>query len=213
MPASRQRDTRAFTALALWLILGLAVAAPPDLARVLPQLQPRQREALQTRAALWARWTAPERQAFLARAAQWEQLSAAERALRREHYQAWLALPTEERGRVQAAAARFATLNPAEQQTLRANFDALDGSIRRGFLLGPVLGTDYLALQPLLAQVPVEQHVPLLRVLRALTPQQRQDLAALVQRTPPQNREALRRELLSTAEHNLGDWLLIRLER
>lgn len=213
MPASRQRDTRAFAALGLWLMLGLAVAAPPDLAPVLPQLQPRQRDVLQTRAALWAQWTLPERQAFISRATQWEQLPAAERATRREHYQAWQALPADEQARVQAAAARFVTLGPAEQQTLRASFDALDGSIRRGFMLGPVLGTDYLALQPLLAQVPVEEHMPLLRVLRKLTPQQRQDLAALVQRTPPQNREALRRELLSTAEHNLGDWLLIRLER
>lgn len=195
------------------LTLGLAVAAPPDLAPVLARLSAPQRELLQTRAGLWAHWSAEERQAFLSRAEQWDRLPAAERGRLRERYEAWRALPAIEQAQVQAAALRFAALPPAEQQSLRAVFDALDGSVRRGYLLGPALGADYPGLQPLLAQVPVEEHEPLLRVLRQLSAQQRQDLSTLVQRTPPHNRDALRRELLSTAESNLADWLLIRLER
>ena len=79
--------------------------------------------------------------------------------------------------------------------------------------LGPVLGVDYPRLQPLLAQVPSDEGDDLLRTLRAMTPQDRDRLAVLVQRTPPQAREALRRELVSTSDANRAAWLLLRLDR
>src|SRR3546814_7333971 len=91
-------------------------------------------------------------------------------------------------------------LPPARQQELRAKYDALDGSERRGWMLGPVLGADYPKLHSLVSQVPTEQREALLAALRALSPEGRDDLAVLAQRTPPQERDALRTELLAQPE-------------
>jgi hypothetical protein len=94
-----------------------------------------------------------------------------------------------------------------QQQALRAQFEAIDRSERRGWLLGPSLGADYPALQPLLAQLPEAQHTAMLVALRALTPAQRKDLAVLVQRTQPQDRERLRIGLLGAPAAQRGAWL------
>lgn len=193
-----------------------AIAAPPlpgEFDTVLPLLQPAQRGRLQQRAATWASWTATERARFTARAAAWDATPVAERGVRRERYLSWQALPPAERTRITIAAAAHAALPASRQQALRAQFDALDGSTRRGWLLGPALGADYAALQPLLAQVPLADHAPLLRTLRSMTPQQREDLAVLVQRTPPHDRATLRRELRSTSSANREAWLWQRLDR
>lgn len=200
-------------------LLGLAAlahAAPAvldDLKVVLPQLQPQRRAELQQQAGQWAAWNAEQRRAFLDRVEQWNALPPAGRGAARERYQAWQALPADEQVRVRAAARRYAGLPAQEQQELRSRFDALDRSERRGWLLGPELGADYAALQPLLAQVPPDEHEGLLRVLRAMTPPQRHDLSVLVQRTPPQERALLRSELVSTAAANRNDWLWDRLHR
>ena len=114
---------------------------------------------------------------------------------------------------MRAAGRQFAQLPAEQQQTLRARFDALDRSERRGWLLGPDLGADYPALQPLLAQLPAAEHAGVLAALRAMDSRQRRDLAVLVQRTPPQDRAGLRRELLATAAANRDDWLWERLHR
>ena len=200
----------------LLVLAALAHAAPAvldDFEAVLPQLQPQRRAELQQRAAQWTAWSAGERRAFLDRVEQWNALSAAERGAARERYQAWQALPADEQARVRAAARRYAGLPVEQRQELRSQFDALDRSVRRGWLLGPALGADYAALQPLLAQVPSDEHAELLRVLRAMTSPQRHDLSVLVQRTPPQERMRLRRELVSTAAANRDDWLWDRLHR
>lgn len=193
-----------------------AIAAPPglgDFKRVMPLLQPAERSRLQQRAATWRSWSAHERAAHAARTKAWDALPVAERGERRERYVAWQALPGGERARIERAREAFAAMDPAQREVLRAQFAALDGSVRRGWRLGPSLGADYAALQPLLAQVPAEQHEPLLRVLRAMEPRQRIDLAALAQRTPPDQRAALRRELLSTSAANRDAWLHDRLMR
>lgn len=199
------------------LITAAAAGSTPlvlrDFEAVLPRLQPDQRERLQERAARWAGWSEAEREAFAARAAEWEALPPAERGARRERYRAAQALDPAAWRRVRTAAQWFATLPAERQQELRAQFQALDRSERRGWLLGPDLGADYPALQPLLAQVPAAEHADVLRVLRAMTPPQRQSLAVLVQRTPPQERERLRRELVSTAAASRDDWLWDRLHR
>ena len=83
--------------------------------------------------------------------------------------------------------------------------------MQRGWLLGPVLGADYPKLQPLIAQLPESQHAPLLRVLRALAPTERNDLAMLAQRTPPQERADLLRALISTAGASRAAWLQARV--
>jgi hypothetical protein len=100
----------------------------------------------------------------------------------------------------------------AAQASRRARFEALDASERSGWQLGPVLGADYPQLHALLAQVPQAQHDLLLATLRAMSPGERADLAVLAQRTPPQDREALRRDLLSTAQSQRAQWLRRRVD-
>lgn len=203
------------------VLLALLLLAPPlaaqavldDYAPILPQLQPPERGQLRRNAASWTGLSNAERASLAARAAAWDALPPAQRGDRRERQAAWKALPEAERATVRAAMSRYAALPLDHQLALRAQFDALDRSDRRGWLLGPSLGGDYQALQPLLAQVPPADHEMLLRVLRAMPRQQRIDLATLVQRTPPQERDALRRALLSTSAGNRQQWLWQQLER
>src|SRR3546814_12221917 len=61
------------------------------------------------------------------------------------------------RRQLRAAAKAYSALQPDRQQELRAKYDALDGSERRGWMLGPVLGADYPKLHSLVSQVPTEQ--------------------------------------------------------
>ncbi|HEX2083840.1 MAG TPA: hypothetical protein VHF86_10210, partial [Xanthomonadaceae bacterium] len=96
---------------------------------------------------------------------------------------------------------------------LRARFAQLDESRRHGWLLGPQLGADWERLQPLLMQVPAGQREPLLAALRGMSAQQRADLGVLAQRTPPQDRDRLRRELLAQRPADRGRWLVEQLDR
>lgn len=197
-------------AAAAWLP---ARALPPELERSLSKLPPPVRARIEANGRRWDGWDEAQRREFAQRAAQWNQLDAAERGVRRERYLAWQALSADERAQSQAAAARLAALPPEQQQALRAQFDALDRSERRGWLLGPALGADYPALQPLLAQLPPEQHAAMLTALRGLTAAQRKDLAVLAQRTPPQERERLRAGLLAAPPAQRGAWLQDALAR
>lgn len=201
--------------LALVLALGASDAAPllEAFGDSLARLPPEHRAQLQTRVARWEAMGEDERRALHARAAAWAALSPAERAERRERYAAWRRLPPVEQAQLQAVAVRWQRLDPAQQRAWRDRFAALDESERRGWLLGPVLGADYPRLQPLLAQVPPREQAPLLHVLQAMTALQRADLAVLVQRTPPQARAGLRRELLSTPADRRAAWLAQRLDR
>ena len=137
----------------------------------------------------------------------WDALPTAERGERRERWMAWRALSTAERAELRAAAARHAALAPDAQAGLRARFDALDASVRHGWLLGPTLGADYPRLHPLFAQVPADAREALLEALRGLDAQARDDLAVLAARTPPQARAALRVELLATPPAQRARWL------
>lgn len=157
--------------------------------------------------------TPAQRTAFKQRIALWDALPESERRMRRERALAWRALPADERAQVSLASTVFATLPPEQQQALRRQFDALDGRDRHGWLLGPLLGADYPKLQSLLSYVPAEQQLPLLQVLRAMSPAERADLGVLAQRTPPEGRDALRRALLSTAAGSRGAWLRMQLDR
>lgn len=211
-----RRDVPA-AAMALALLLAApgapAQSLPPELLENAHRLPQPTRAELQRHAAILAAMTPAQRAAFDARVAQWDaQVPAAQRE-RRDTWQAWLALPPAERQRMQAAATAFAALPPDAQQTLRARFDALDGSERRGWLLGPVLGADYPRLHALVAQVPGEQREALLAALRALSADGRADLAVLAQRTPPQERDALRRELLRLPASQREAWLRRRVQR
>ncbi|HEY5780761.1 MAG TPA: DUF3106 domain-containing protein [Lysobacter sp.] len=216
-PGSESRARLTMPALLLaCLAAGPALSATgvlADFADILPSLPAEARLVLQSRAERWVKWTPAERGAFESRLRTWEAQPPAERAELRERYAAWRTLTPAERQEVQAAMQRYAALPPDQQLALHQEFDAMDRSQRRGWLLGPVLGADYAALQPLLAQLPHDEHRSMLQVLRTMTPLQRADLSVLVQRTPPQERAALRRELLSTAPINRDDWLRQRLAR
>ena len=206
----RSKAAAGVVLLAASLALATALATLPDAAAKLPPSLQRQ---LQSREVALQAMTPSQRQALQQRVADWDALPLAERRRQREYWQAWQALPSGERWQLRTATRQFASLPADQQQALRARFVELDGSDRRGWLLGPGLGAVYPGLRPLLMQVPAAEREPLLAVLRAMTTAERLDLVTLAQRTAPQDRAALRRELLSTSAANRVGWLRSRLER
>lgn len=178
---------------AVGLLLAAAGGALADGAARIAALAPAEREALQRRAEAW------------------EALPAAMQGERREAWLAWRALPADERARMQAARAAWRALPVDRQQALRAQFDALDAGIRRGWLLGPTLGAHWPRLHALFAQVAPDEREVLLAALRALGPQALDDLGVLAQRTPPQERAALREQLLAQPADGRAAWLRQRL--
>lgn len=198
------------------LALGLACAtqaALRDYRAAFARLPDDARTQLEQRARVWNAWSEAERQVQQARLRAWDALPAAERARRRAQYDALQSLTPAERARIRQAAGAFARLPAMRRAELQLEFDQLDASVHRGYLLGPDLGRDYPRLQPLLAHVPEADHAALLRVLRQMTPTQRDSLATLVQRTAPQDRAVLRQELAATTLSNRDAWLWMRLDR
>lgn len=143
----------------------------------------------------------------------WDALPLAQRLDRRARYAAWRALSPAERARLRATAAQMAGFDAERVQALRVQFESLDETRRRAWRLGPDLGRDFDSLHPLFAYVPAAQLEPVRAMLRAMPPQQRADLAVLAQRTPPQDRYALREDLLAVPTANRGWWLRRRLAR
>jgi hypothetical protein len=211
----RSRTLLGWAVVVLSLCTGgvIAQALPGVLQEQVASLPSAQRDLLYRRAASLQAMTAQQRQQFERRLAEWNTLGEAERRERRERWQAWQALPVSERAQLQAAARAFAALPVQAQLDLRARYARLDESQRHGWLLGPGIGVHWQRLQPLLMQVPAEQRLPLLSALRAMTPQQREALGVLAQRTPPQMRNRLRSELLAVPAANRGSWLMEQLDR
>lgn len=211
MPISERR-LRGFGTGFVGLLLaasGIAAALPPALqSDTLPAAE---RARLEARAARLAKMTPEARNALAARVAAWHALPATERARRRIAYEAAAALPHAERVRLQQAAAHFDTLPEAEQAELRLAFEQLDQGLRRGWLLGPELGGDWPGLHPLFSAMPESERAPSLLALRAMSPQARKDLAALAQRTPPHEREALRSAWLAVPADARDAWLRARV--
>ncbi len=201
------------------LVIALLAAAmqlsaqTATLAERIGQLPAPLQKQLKARQARLQAMTPAQRQALTQRIAAWDALPLAERRRRREHWQAWQALSPSEQWQLRTAVRQFAALPQAQQQALRTQFKKLDGNDRRGWLLGPSLGADYPGLRPLLMQVPVAQREPLLSILRAMPRAERLDLITLAQRTAPQERDALRRELISTPAVNRAGWLRSRLQQ
>ena len=185
----------------------LPPAEEAAIARLPAPLQP----ALRADARRWHAWTPAQQAAYLQRQAQWDALAPATRAEQRGRYAAWRALDASARRAIAASARAYEALPPEQREGQRSNFAAQDAAAQRGWLLGPELGADYAKLQPLLAQLPEAQHAQTLRVLHALTPAERIDLAVLAQRTPPQARAELLRGLLSTSDANRAAWLQARV--
>lgn len=137
----------------------------------------------------------------------WQQLSPEQRRQRRADYAAWRAMSEAERQRVRQAAERFAALPPAKQQELRDSFNAQDRAFRDGWRLGPLLGEHFGRLQGMFGYVPEDQRQATLVALRQLTPSQVAQLTLVAQRTPPQQRDAVRTEFLSVAPSQRDAWL------
>ena len=183
---------------------GVAQTPPTVISAGLPQEVEDLLSARQSRMQLL---TPEQRNAFTQRLAAWDALPRAEREDRRARYLAWRELDATERMRLQGVANEVAAFPPERQQALHREFAALDAAQRAGWRLGMALGSDYEKLHPLVAYVPAEQRLTLLAALRAMRSGQRAGLGVLAQRTPPQERQALREELLATPLAERDAWL------
>lgn len=168
---------------------------------------------VETRRQAWDAMTEAERAQFQQRLAAWDALPHAEAGARRERYVALQALDGVDLALLRQARTQLQGLTAATREALRERFAGLSVTEQRGWLLGPRVGADMAALSPLLLQVPEEQRIPLLDMLRVMTPEERADLAVLAYRTPPQERNALRLALLETTDDNRSAWLRLRLSR
>ena len=187
---------------------GVAQTPPTVIPAGLPQ---EVEDLLSARQSRMQSLTPEQRNAFTQRLAVWDALPRAEREDRRARYLAWRELDATERMRLQGVANEVAAFPPERQQALHQEFAALDAAQRAGWRLGMALGSDYEKLHPLVAYVPVQQRLPLLNALRAMSPGQRAELGVLAQRTPPQERQALRDELLATPAAQRDAWLVRKL--
>ena len=213
MRSSDCAPVHSFAYPAVLLFVALLGMSPQWLSASGPEPLAAARALQDRRAARLQAMSSEQRVQFGRRLAEWNALPLAEREDRRARYRAWLQLDEAERTRLRAVAAEIANFPPQRRQALRTQFDALDASQRRGWRLGPTLGADYEKLQPLLAYVPPGQRLPLLTTLRSMTAEQRAGLAVLAQRTPPQDREALRGELLALSPAQVAAWLRRRLDQ
>ncbi|HYG07759.1 MAG TPA: DUF3106 domain-containing protein [Stenotrophomonas sp.] len=143
----------------------------------------------------------------------WNQLDAAARDDVRARYAAWQALTSTERERIRQAQARVASLPADQQRALRTRFDSMDRLHRDGWRLGAQVGRHYPALQALFGFVPAEQRAQALALLQALDDTQLAQLAVISQRSAPQDRPALRNELLALAPAARAGWLRAHLAR
>lgn len=140
-------------------------------------------------------------------AQRWDQLRPEQQRQRRVQYSAWRAMSPDAQRRVREAAARFAALPPSQQQALRDRFNAQDQSFRDGWRLGPLLGEYFGRLQGMFGFVPEDQRPATLAVLQQLTPGQVAQLALVAQRTPPQQRDAVRAAFLAVPAGQRDAWL------
>ncbi|WP_295567148.1 DUF3106 domain-containing protein [uncultured Stenotrophomonas sp.] len=139
--------------------------------------------------------------------ASFAQLDAPQQRQRRADYAAWRALPESERERIRQAAGRFNALPADQQQRLRQQFQAQDQAFREGWRLGPQLGLEFPKLHGLFGFVPPEQREAALAVLRQLSPAQLAQLTLVAQRTPPQERDAVRGAFLAVPAAERDTWL------
>ena len=156
---------------------------------------------------------ATTRAALKARIDAWEALTPQSRRDARAQMQSWLLLPPTQQAALRESAAAFAALGGEEQAALREKFDALPGEQQRGWRLGAALGPYYLRLHPLIAYVPEDERLPLLRVLQSMPPQELEVLGRVAFSTPPGQRDALRQALIRQPAPDRLRWLLTELDR
>lgn len=146
-------------------------------------------------------------------AQRWQRLSPAQRRDMRNRYAAWRALSEEDRASIRRALAQTEAQPAERQRLLRTQFATMDRLYRHGWRLGPAVGAHYAQLQPQFGYVPAAQRDVLVALLRSLDAEQLSQLAVLSQRTPPQERDALRNELLAQAPAARAAWLKRQLGR
>jgi hypothetical protein len=143
----------------------------------------------------------------------WDALPARMRGERRGHWQSWRALEPGERIQLRAIGLRVRQLSAEEQQALADRFAAQSSDARAGWWLGPRMGRDWPRVAALFGYVGEAERERLLRFLRAATPEDIDACARLAQSIPPEEREALRAELLAQPTAQRGAWLQARLQR
>ncbi|ALS96108.1 DUF3106 domain-containing protein [Xanthomonas oryzae] len=143
----------------------------------------------------------------------WEAMTPAQQAELRARYAAWKGLTATDRVVLRQARERLQALPEDQQRALRTQFGAMDRLHRDGWRLGSQVGAFYAQLQPLIGYVPPAQRDAMLAALRSLDAGQLEQLAVLVQRTPPQERDGLRDAFLAEAPATRSTWLKRQLAR
>jgi hypothetical protein len=156
---------------------------------------------------------ADEAAALARRMQRWDALPPRVRGLHRGHWQAWRMLTAGERLQLRAIAGRFRQLSAEERRGVQERYAAQSSDARQGWWLGPRLGRDWPRVAALFAFVDAGEREPLLRLLRAATPEDVDALARVAQGTAPEEREALRRGLLAQPTDQRGAWLRQRLQQ
>ena len=100
----------------------------------------------------------------------------------------------------------------AQWERLRARFDALPADSRHGWWLGPELGRHWPRVAPLFAFAPEGQRAALLDLLRAAGTEDIDALERLAQITPPEERDALRLDLLRVPLAERRAWMLAKVQ-
>ena len=142
----------------------------------------------------------------------WVALSPKQRAVQRGAWEAWRALLPAERIALRGIASRLQRISTEDQQALRTRFSALPADARQGWWLGPAMGRDWPRVAPLFVFVPEAQRGPLLALLRAADAEDVDALERLTQITPPEERDALRADLLRIPAAQRREWMLARFQ-
>ena len=150
--------------------------------------------------------------ALAQRLERWDALPAKARGAQRGAWQAWRGLPAAERVRLRAIAARWQLLAGEERIALRARFEALPADARHGWWLGPGMGRHWPRVAPLFAFAPEADRAALLALLRAADSEDIDALERLAQITPPEERDALRLDLLHVPAAERRAWMLAKVQ-
>lgn len=191
----------------LALLAWLATAADPSASDAVPL-------PVLDEARRWPVMEASSEGRFLPRRMQrWDALPARVRGEQRGHWQAWRALEPDERLQLRAIGLRVRQLSPEDQRALADRFAMQSSDARAGWWLGPRMGRDWPRVAALFGYVGEAERERLLRFLREATPEDIDACARLAQSIPPEEREAVRAELLAQPSAQRGGWLRARLQR
>ena len=142
----------------------------------------------------------------------WDALPPRTRGAQRGAWEAWRALSASERVRLRDIAKRWRMLAGEERVALRARFEALSADARQGWWLGPGMGGQWPRVAPLFAFAPESERAALLALLRAADSEDIDALERLAQITPPEERDALRLDLLRVPAAGRRAWMLAKVQ-